>query len=97
MFGVLYGILQISVSPTNVILLAVSEVCLSRKLMSFFPLHLRVEPSESIALHLLVAHDETSRQIAICNDDYRFAAFSHSILQEFAVVNEVTSMFPLGL
>jgi len=79
-FGVLYGILQIFVSLTNVILLAVFEVCLSRKLMSFFPLDLRVEPSESIALHLLVAHDETSRQIAIYNNDCKIALFSHSIL-----------------
>ena len=81
--------LQISISPTNVIPLAMSEVRLPRKLMSFFPLSLGVEPNESIALHLPVAHDEISRQIAICNDHYIF----HSILQEFAVVNEVTCMF----
>ena len=39
------------------------------------------ELSESIVLHLPVAYDETPRQIAICNDDYKFAAFSHNILQ----------------
>ena len=50
------------------------------------------ESSESIALHLPVAYDETPRQIAICNDDYKFAAFSHSILQEFVVTNEVSGM-----
>jgi len=42
---------------------------------------------------LPVAHDETPKQIATCSDNYKFAAFAHSILQEFAVVNEVTCMF----
>jgi len=51
------------------------------------------EPSESIALHLLVAYDETPKQMAICNDDYKFDAFSHNILQKFTIANEVTSMF----
>jgi len=50
------------------------------------------EPSKSIALHLLITYNEIPRQIAICNDDYKFAAFSRSILQEFAVVNKVTGM-----
>jgi len=36
-------------------------------------------------------------QIVICNDDYKFAAFLHSILQKFAVVNEVTYIFTLRL
>jgi len=44
-------------------------------------------------LHLPVAHDETSKQITICNDDYKFAAFLHNILQEFAVINEVMGIF----
>ena len=52
---------------------------------------LKDEPSEPIALHLPVVYDETPRQIAVCNDDYKFDAFSY-ILQEFAV-NEVTCMF----
>ena len=43
--------LHISVSPTNVIPLAVSELRLPRKPMSF-PLFLGVELSKSIALHL---------------------------------------------
>jgi len=50
------------------------------------------ESSESITLHLPVAYDETPRQKAICNDNYKFAAFSHNILQEFTVVNEVQGM-----
>jgi len=47
------------------------------------------EPSELIVLYLPVACDETTRKIAICNDDYKIVAFSHSILHEFIVVNEV--------
>ena len=61
--------------------------------MSLFPPSLGVTPSKSITLYLPVAYDETLREIAICNDDYKFTAFSHSILQEFTHVNEVTGMF----
>ena len=39
------------------------------------------EPSETIVLHLSVTYDETFRQIAICNDDYKFVKFSHNILR----------------
>ena len=60
--------------------------------MSFFSLYLGVGPNELVALHLPVAHDETPKQIAICNNDYKFAVFSYSILQEFVVVNEVTNI-----
>ena len=38
------------------------------------------EPSELIALYLSVAYNETPRHIEICNDDYKFVAFSYSIL-----------------
>jgi len=61
--------------------------------MSLFPPSLRVILRESIALHLRVANDETLRQIAICSDDYKFVAFSHNILHEFTLINEVTCMF----
>ena len=71
--------LPIFVSP-HVMPLAVSKVRLSRKPMSFFPPSLRVEPSESVALHFPVAYDETPKQIAICNDNYKFVTFSHSTL-----------------
>ena len=67
--------LQKSVCSNNVIPLAVSEVCLLRTLMSIFSLSLGVDPSKTVVLHLLVAYDETPRQIAICNDDYKFAIF----------------------
>ena len=36
-----------------------------RRPLSFFLLYLGVDPSESVVLHLPVAHDETPRQIAI--------------------------------
>ena len=52
--------------------------------------------SESIVLHFPVAHYKTPRQIAECNDDYKFAAFPHNILQKF-VVTEVTCMFHLDI
>ena len=32
------------------------------------------------ALILLVTHDKIPRQITICNDDYKFTAYSYSIL-----------------
>jgi len=70
-----------------------SEVRLPGKPVSLFPLSLEADPGESVALHLPVAHDETPRHIVICNDNYKFTAFSHNILQEIAVVNEVTGMF----
>jgi len=77
--------LQISVSPINVVPLAMSEIRFSRKPISFFPISLGVEPSELVALHLHVAHNEIPRQIVIYNDNYKFAVFLHSILYEFAV------------
>jgi len=39
---------------------------------------------------LLVAHDEIPEEIAIYNDYYKFIAYSHSILQEFAIDDDVT-------
>jgi len=69
----------------------VSEVY-SKKFKSLFSLYLEVDPRELVALHLPVAHDETPGHIASCNDDYKFVVFSYSILQEFAVVNEVTGI-----
>ena len=69
--------------------------------MYLFFLSLGVKPSKSGALHLPVTDDEISRQIAICNGDYKFAAYTYSILQEFAVDDEVMVMvhferFPPG-
>jgi len=40
-------------------------------------------------LHFPVTHDDIIRQIEICNGDYKFAAYPHSILQEFVIDNEV--------
>jgi len=36
-------------------------------------------------LHLPEMHDETHKQITICNDDYKFIVQAYSILQKFAV------------
>ena len=41
-------------------------------------------------MHLHVTHDEIHKQIAICNDDYKFAAYPYSSLHEFALDDEVT-------
>jgi len=85
--------LQKNFVPNNVIPLAVAEVRPPRKHMPLFP-SLKVKPNASIALHLPIAHDETPRQVAICNDDYKFVVFQHSIiLQKFTVLNEVMAMF----
>jgi len=51
--------LQNFVYPNNVIPLAAPEVCLPRTPISFFSLSLRVDPCESVALHLSVAYDES--------------------------------------
>ena len=50
------------------------------------------DSSDSDALHLSITHDEISRQIANCNNGYKFVAYSHNILQEFVVDNEVVVM-----
>ena len=46
------------------------------------------DTSESDALHLPIAYD-IPRKIAICNEHYNFVAYPQSILQEFAVNNDV--------
>ena len=44
----------------------------------------------STALHLPVTYDDNlTKQIAICNDNYKFAAYAYNILQKFAVDNKV--------
>ena len=55
------------------------------------------KPSESIALHLPVAYDETLRKITICNDDYKFVVFAHSILQKFELLTRWRVFFTLRL
>jgi len=38
----------------------------------------------SIELHLSVAHiNDITRQIAICNDTYKFTTYQYSLLQSF--------------
>ena len=47
-------------------------------------------PRVSTVLHLpVVYHYNLTKQIAICNNNYKFAAYSYSILQEFVVDSKV--------
>ena len=53
-------------------------------------LSLRVMPIVPSALHLLVLHDDDiTRQLANCDENYKFFIYPYSMLQEFAVDNEV--------
>jgi len=79
----------ISVGPSDIIPLAISDLCLSRKFIYLFVLSLRVLPSEFVALYLLEMHDDICKQITICNDDYKFDVYPYSILQEFTFKNVV--------
>ena len=56
--------------------------------MYFLSLPSGVMSTVSIALHLYVAFDIT-RQLANCNNNYKFSACPYSVLQEFAVDSEV--------
>ena len=50
---------------------------------------LGVMPRVSTALHLSLVHDEITRHLANCDENYKFIAYPYSILQEFAVHNKV--------
>ena len=78
---------HIFVGPSDVISVAVSDVRPPRKLIYLFFLSLRVLLIELVASHLPEMHDEAHKQITICNDTYKYAAYPHSILQEFVVKN----------
>ena len=92
---------HISIGHSDVILLAVSDLCPFKKLIYLFVLSLGVLPSELVALYLPEMHDENHKQIKICNDGCKFAAYPHSILQKFALKNVLMVMihsesFPLS-
>jgi len=74
---------HISIGPSDIILLAVSDIRPPRKIIYLLALSLGVLPSEFVALHLPEMHDETHKHI-IYNDDYKFTVNPH-ILQEFTV------------
>jgi len=74
----------IFVSPSDVLSLAVSDVRPPRTSIYLFVPYLRVL-HEFVTLHFPEMHDETHKQIAICNDHYKVVSYSHSILQEFVV------------
>ena len=44
---------------------------------------------ESFAQHLHESHEHIRRQIAVSNDNYKYAADSHKRLHEFAIGDEV--------
>ena len=83
---------HIFVDPNDGIQLAVSDTRPSRKHIYLFVLPIGVLPSEFVALHLPEMHDETRKQITICNDDCKFAVYLHGILQECIVKNMVMVM-----
>jgi len=50
---------------------------------------LEVMPRASTALHLPFAYNDSTRQLANCNDNYKFFAYPYSILQKFTIDSEV--------
>ena len=50
---------------------------------------LEVMSRMSTTLHLSVAYDDTTRQLANCNGNYNFSACPSNILHDFAVDDEV--------
>ena len=73
------GFGHISVGPSDVIPLVVSDVHPLRKLIYLFVISFEILLSELVALHLPEMHDESHKHITICNDNYKFVAYSHSI------------------
>ena len=61
------------------------DVCHTRHPYIFFP-SLGVMPRVPTALHLSIAHDDITRQLANCDENYKFYAYSYSM---FAVYSEV--------
>ena len=41
------------------------------------------------AFHLFVAHDDISRQLTNCDENYKFTVYPYSMLQKFVVDSEV--------
>ena len=62
-------------------------VPLEKKPIYLFVISLGLIPSELVALHFPKIHDEIQKQITICNDNYKFDAYPHNILQKIAVKN----------
>ena len=54
----------------NVIPLEVFNIRPLRKFIRLIFVFVRILPSEFVALHLPEMHDETRKQITICNDEY---------------------------
>ena len=79
-------------SESNVLLSTGLDVCPLRHVISFILPSLGVMSRIPTVLHLPIAHIDITRLIVICNDTYKFVAYSYCILQEFAVDNKVIVM-----
>jgi len=66
------------------------DMCFPRYLIYLIFPSLRVMLRVSTVLHLLIARDDNiTRHIAVYNDNYKFTAYSYSILQKFTIDNNV--------
>ena len=65
-------------------------MCHPRHLIYLFILSLGVMCRVSTVSHLHVAHDDDiTTHLANCDENYKFAAYTYSILQKFAIDNKV--------
>ena len=87
-FSSFSGCLEICLESN--ILLSEFVACLTRHLTCPIFALLEVMHRMSTALHLPVAYDDIIGQLTNDNDNYKFSTCPYSILQEFAVENEVT-------
>ena len=76
-------------SPKSSISLSKLVKCPTRHPICLIFASLEIIPRVSIALHLLVAYDDITRELANDNDKYKFSACPYSILQEFTLEIDV--------
>jgi len=70
--------------------LAGFDVCYPRHPIYLFFSSLEVMPRVSTTLHLPIANDDDiTKQLANCDENYKFYVYLYSMLQEFAVESEV--------
>lgn len=84
---------QVPDKYNDVISFAVIDVHPPRESIYFF---LGILPLEFVALHLHIMYNKISKQIATCNDWYKFIVYPHNILQKFVVDNGWKFQFSLG-
>ena len=64
-------------------------MCHSRHPIYLIFSSLGVMPRVPTALHLFVAHGDITRQLANCNENYKFSIYPYNILKEFAVNSDM--------